>query len=318
MNCAIERWSVSLLLVLTVLSLACAGSQSNDSKTMCERPRSTWKGLSKSTQSSLEKSCDIKGDSCTKKDNLACRSLWTYGAQYYTLENWQLHHRKAPTIDKLDAYITYFLKPTFRMHEEYWANGLKEKNHRAAMAKATALMRKESKMLTDDYIVKIRNEIRTKTNPKERALLIEAYSIMKRLNLKAFEPFDEYDTYRKDVREKLERYEKVKIQLEFVDQPDPKTDSKPETKSESKPESKPETKSEDKPTTTPETKPPEQPETTTPKTTPTAPQTKPETKPETKSETKKDASKESVKPKDTTKDITEAEKAEGDEKWKLD
>lgn len=316
MNRTMERWSILLLLVLTVMSLACAGSQSNDSKTMCERPRSTWKGLSKSTQSNMEKACDIKGDSCTKKDDLACRSLWTYGAQYYTLENWQLQHRKATTIDKLDAYITYFLKPTFRMHEEYWANGLKEKNHRAAMAKATDLMRKESKTLTDDYIVKVRNEIRAKTNPKERALLIEAYSIMKRLNLKAFEPFDEYDAYRKDVRAKLERYEKVKIQLEFVDRPD----TKPPTKPEEKPSTQPETKPAETPTTkpAPETKPPAQPDTTTPKTTPP---TTPETKPEAKTEAKKTPAKkstESKEAKDTAKDITEVETPKGDEKWKLD
>ena len=84
------------------------------------------------------------------------------------------------------------------------------------MRKALALMRDESKGITEDHLTKLRDKIRKTPGPNEKAMLIEAYTLMRRLNTKAFEPFDTFDDYRAEVRTKLELYERVKVQLEFV------------------------------------------------------------------------------------------------------
>lgn len=205
---------------LLISILACGpSSKKGEALPVCERPAATWTALKPNTQERLVQACEIQNKSCRKVSTLACRTTWVYAAQFTKVLDWQREHPSASTIDRLDAYVNYFLKPTLRTHEEVWANAIEEKKEpREVMRQAAALMREESKGVTEDHLVALRDRIRKTPGPKEKELLIEAYTLMRRLNTKAFEPFDTYDDYRAEVRTKLELYEKIKIKLEFVEE----------------------------------------------------------------------------------------------------
>jgi hypothetical protein len=207
---------VAILLLASILACTSSGKK-GEAKPICDRPAATWDILKPKTQEHITAACELNNGQCRKAQTVECRSSWVYAAQFLKVLDWEREHPGASTIDRLDAYVNYFLKPTLRMHEELWAEAItKKQDDREVMRKALALMREESKGVTEDHLAKLRDKIRKTPGPNEKAMLIEAYTLMRRLNTKAFEPFDTFDDYRAEVRTKLEQYEKVKVQLEFV------------------------------------------------------------------------------------------------------
>lgn len=207
---------VTLLLLASILACTSSGKK-GEAKPICDRPAATWDVLKPKTQEKITEACQLNNGQCRKAQTIECRSSWVYASQFLKVLDWDRAHPGASTIDSLDAYVNYFLKPTLRMHEELWADAItKKQDEREVMRQALALMREESKGITEDHLTKLRDKIRKTPGPNEKAMLIEAYTLMRRLNTKAFEPFDTFDDYRAEVRTKLELYEKVKVQLEFV------------------------------------------------------------------------------------------------------
>lgn len=207
---------VAILLLASILACTSSGKK-GEAKPICDRPAATWDILKPKTQEKITEACELNNGQCRKAQTIECRSSWVYAAQFLKVLDWEREHPGASTIDSLDAYVNYFLKPTLRMHEELWADAItKKQDEREVMRKALTLMREESKGITEDHLAKLRDKIRKTPGPNEKAMLIEAYTLMRRLNTKAFEPFDTFDDYRAEVRTKLEQYEKVKVQLEFV------------------------------------------------------------------------------------------------------
>lgn len=204
---------------IALCTLACAGRKINESKPVCDKPITTWRALKEKSKEHITKVCKREGNKCKQGADVQCRAAWTYGAQFHSLDAWRVNHVQAPVEDRMEAYFTYFLKPTVRMHEEYWAKAVEVNKVRQWFGKSRELMNEESKTLADDYIRSIRDEIRKTPNPKKKALLIDAYASMKSLNAMAFDPmsFDKLEGFKLRVRENLSRYDALKIKLEFVE-----------------------------------------------------------------------------------------------------
>lgn len=291
---------------IALSSLACAGRKINESKPVCDKPMTTWRALTDKSKEHVTKSCKREGNKCQDASNVLCRAAWTYSSQFHSLDAWRVNHAKAPVEDRIDAYFTYFLKPTVRMHEDYWSQSIAINNVREAFTKTRTIMNDESKTLTDDYIKVIRDDIRQTSNPKKKALLISAYSSMKSLNANAFDPmsFDKIDAFKTQVREELARYDALKIKLEFVEA----STSEPPVAPEPSPT----------PAPTPEAVPESAPEPVTPSTAPVKPEEPSAAKSSTETKPKQsEAQKEEEARLKKLKDVTQQKETPKDQ-WSLD
>lgn len=223
------RLCLFILGAVALSSLACAGRKIDETKSVCDKPVTTWRALTDKSKEYITTSCKREGNKCQQASNVLCRGAWVYSAQFHTLDAWRVNHSKAPVEDRIEAYFTYFLKPTVRMHEEFWSQAITSNNVREAFGQTRTVMTNESKTLTDDYIMAIRDDIRATQNPKKKALLIDAYASMKSLNAQAFDPtsFDKIDAFKVQAREEIARYDALKIKLEFVDSAAPEPDPEP-------------------------------------------------------------------------------------------
>ena len=215
------RWSAALASALVLVCvLACAGSpRKNDGKPVCGRPGEAWSVLKESSQKTLTQACQIERKSCKKSEELPCRAGWTYATQHLKLFTWQSERPEATAQEMIEVYVRDYVGPILRTHEEVWADALEGKrDEREALKPGLAILRDEARPLAEELTRKMRDKIRQTSGPKEKALLIETYALVRRLHARTFEPFDTLEQHRADVRQLLASYEQIKVKLEFLEE----------------------------------------------------------------------------------------------------
>ncbi len=189
---------------------------------VCGVSRQAWDGFTSATRDALSEVCYLQEGQCEQLRDPACVLSRAYSTQHIALLNWERDHAQATPLSRMDAYLRLFLKPTLRQHELLRRQDTGRSSYNTApelsFTQVMAIMGDEARDPTEAYLARLREVIRQVRSDGERKVLIEAYTIVRALNSRAFEPQGFQTHSRDDIAQKLDAYEALRVRLEFPDE----------------------------------------------------------------------------------------------------